>query len=161
MDFIETVRTQAGLADDAQAEGVAEVVLEVLGGRFASGNVEALAVELPDRFAAALRRGSDGQAHTGGTAQLGAKVGAALTRPDAPAVDADPLDLLVAVMRGLVAVAPREVLDHLAAQLPRDLEELLQPQEQGDTSQVHANSPQPGEPGTQPGRAHATGDPTS
>ena len=53
MDFIETVRTLAGLADDAEAERAAPAVLEALGGRIAGGNVLALAAELPAPLAAA------------------------------------------------------------------------------------------------------------
>ncbi len=160
MDFIETVRTQAGLPDDATAEAAAAAALEALGGRIAGGNVEALAVELPTSLAAALRRGSTGEAHAGGTAELSAKVGDLLTRPDAPTVDADPADVLVAVMRGIATTVDREVVDKLGAQLPGDLTQLLIAEEEGDTTEVHANSPQPGEPGSQPGRSHATGDPT-
>jgi uncharacterized protein (DUF2267 family) len=88
MDFIETVRTQAGLADDAEAERAAAAVLEALGGRVAAGNVAALAAGLPAPQAAALRRGSDGEAHSGGTMELAdaakAILAATRTRPRAP-----------------------------------------------------------------------------
>ncbi|CAA9487530.1 MAG: hypothetical protein AVDCRST_MAG53-1096 [uncultured Solirubrobacteraceae bacterium] len=158
MDFIETVRTQAGLADTATAERAAAAVLEALGGRIAAGNVQALAVELPAPFASALRRGADGQAHSGGTAELAAAAQGVLDAGDGPGVGADPLDLVVAVMRGLVATADRETVDKLGEQLPRDLTQLLVAEEEGDTSQTHANAPQPGAPGSQPGRVRSTGD---
>jgi len=158
MDFIETVRTQAGLADDAEAERAAAAVLEALGGRIASGNVRALSAELPTTLATALRRGADGEAHSGGTAELAEATQAVLDAGDGPGVDADPLDLVVAVMRGLVSCVDRAVIDKLGAQLPADLTQLLIAEEEGDSSDVHANSPQPGEPGSQPGRARATGD---
>ncbi len=161
MDFIETVRTQAGLPDDATAERAAAAVLEALGGRIAGGNVAALAVELPTPLATALRRGSDGEAHAGGTVELAAKAAAILTAgEDAPALPADPLDLVVAVLRGIASTVPRGVVDKLSEQLPADLTQLLIAEEEGDHTEVHANSPQPGAPGTQPGRVHATGDPS-
>lgn len=152
MDFIETVRTQAGLADDAEAQRGAVAVLEALGGRIAAGNVQALASTLPAPFAAALRRGSDGEAHAGGTMELADKTKELLDASEEEGVGADPLDLVVAVMRGLVNTAPRDVIDKLGEQLPADLTQLLVAEEEGDTADVHANSPQPGEPGTQPGR---------
>ncbi len=159
MDFIETVRTQAGLADDAEAQRAATAVLEALGGRIAAGNVQALSVELPTPLASALRRGSDGEAHAGGTMELAAKTKEVLDgREDEEGVDADPLDLVVAVMRGLVATVDRAVIDKLGEQLPADLTQLLVAEEEGDTSETHANSPQPGAPGTQPGRVRETGD---
>lgn len=150
MDLIETVRTQAGLADDDQAAAAATAVLEVIGGRIAAGNVAALALELPTPLASALQRGSDGQAHVGGAAELAA----AIKVPEG--IDSDPADLLVAVFRGLVAVVDRETIDKLGDQLPVDLHELLQPEQEGSTAQLHANAPRPG----QPGRVHETGDPS-
>ncbi len=134
MDFIETVRTQAGLADEEQATAAAAAVLEALGGRIASGNVTALAVELPTPLATALRRGSDGEAHQGGTAELAAKAQGLLdAREEGPAVDADALDLVVAVLRGVATTVDREVVDKLASQLPADLTQLLIPEEEDDT----------------------------
>lgn len=158
MDFIETVRTQAGLADDAEAERAATAVLEALGGRIAAGNVQALSVELPTNLATALRRGSDGEAHAGGTAELAAKTQVIVEAREDEGVDADPLDLVAAVMRGLVATVDRGVIDKLGSQLPADLTQLLIPETEGDTSEVHANSPQPGAPGSQAGRTRGTGD---
>ncbi len=148
MDLIEVIRTQAGLADEAEAERAATAVLEALGGRIAAGNVQALSVELPTNLASALRRGADGQAHAGGTIQLAAAAQAVLDAGEGEGVDADPLDLVAAVMRGLVATVDREVIDKLGAQLPADLTQLLVPEKEGDTSDVPANSPQPGPPGT-------------
>lgn len=137
MDFIETVRTQAGLADDAEAERAATAVLEALGGRIAGGNVQALAVELPTPLAAALRRGSDGEAHAGGTMELAEKTKEILAeREDEPKIGADPLDLVVAVLRGVATTADRSVVDKLGEQLPADLTQLLIAEEQGDTSEV-------------------------
>jgi uncharacterized protein (DUF2267 family) len=160
MDFLETVRTQAGLADTEHAERAAAAVLEALGGRIAAGNVQALALELPPPLAAALRRGSDGEAHAGGTTELAGRTKELLAADeDAPDVGADPLDLVVAVLRGLATTADRGVVDRLGEQLPADLTQLLIAQEEGDTSEAHANSPQPGDVGEQPGRSHATGDP--
>lgn len=138
MDFIETVRTQAGLADDAEAERAATAVLEALGGRIAGGNVQALAVELPAPLAAALRRGSDGEAHAGGTMELAEKTQEILAarEDDEGKVGADPLDLVVAVLRGVATTADRSVVDKLGEQLPADLTQLLIAEEQGDTSEV-------------------------
>ncbi len=137
MDFIETVRTQAGLADDAEAERAATAVLEALGGRIAAGNVQALAIELPAPLAAALRRGSDGEAHAGGTMELADKAKELLAADeDAPEVSADPLDLVVAVLRGVATTADRAVVDKLSAQLPADLSQLLIAEDEGDTSEV-------------------------
>jgi len=153
MDFIEIVRTQADLADDAEAERAAAAVLEALGGRIAAGNVQALSVELPTPLASALRRGSDGEAHAGGTMELAARTKDVLDADEDSDVGADPLDLVVAVLRGLVDTVDRTVIDKLGEQLPADLKQLLLAEEEGDTSDAHANSPQPGEPGTQPGRA--------
>ena len=137
MDFTETVRTLAGLADDAEAERAATAVLEALGGRIAGGNVLALAAELPAPLAAALRRGSDGEAHAGGTMELADKTKAILAeRDEEERVDADPLDLVVAVMRGVATTVDRSVVDNLGEQLPADLTQLLIAEEQGDTSEV-------------------------
>lgn len=137
MDFIETVRTLAGLADDAEAERAATAVLEALGGRIAGGNVLALAAELPAPLAAALRRGSDGEAHAGGTMELADKTKEILAeRDEEERVDADPLDLVVAVMRGVATTVDRSVVDNLGEQLPADLTQLLIAEEQGDTSEV-------------------------
>ena len=137
MDFIETVRTLAGLADDAEAERAATAVLEALGGRIAGGNVLALAAELPAPLAAALRRGSDGEAHAGGTMELADKTkGILAERDEEERVDADPLDLVVAVMRGVATTVDRSVVDNLGEQLPADLTQLLIAEEQGDTSEV-------------------------
>jgi len=133
MDLIEVIRTQAGLTDDAEAERAATAVLEALGGRIAAGNVQALSVELPTNLAAALRRGADGQAHAGGTTELAAATQAVLDAEEGEGVDADPLDLVAAVMRGLVATVDREVIDKLGAQLPADLTQLLVAEEEGDT----------------------------
>ena len=141
MDFIETVRTQAGLADDAEAERAASAVLEALGGRIAAGNVQALSVELPTNLAAALRRGADGQAHAGGTIELATATQAVLDAEEGEGVDADPLDLVAAVMRGLVATVDREVIDKLGAQLPSDLTQLLVAEEEGDTAVVETEAP--------------------
>ncbi|MDQ3632346.1 MAG: DUF2267 domain-containing protein [Actinomycetota bacterium] len=138
MDLIETVRIQAGLADDAEAERAATAVLEALGGRIAAGNVQALAAELPAGLAAALRRGSDGEAHAGGTMELAAKTQEVLDAGEDEGVDADPLDLVAAVMRGLVTSVDREVVDKLGAQLPADLTQLLIAEEEGDTSERQA-----------------------
>ena len=137
MDFTETVRTLAGLADDAEAERAATAVLEALGGRIAGGNVLALAAELPAPLAAALRRGSDGEAHAGGTMELADKTKEILAeRDEEERVDADPLDLVVAVMRGVATTVDRSVVDNLGEQLPADLTQLLIAEEQGDTSEV-------------------------
>ena len=137
MDFIETVCTLAGLADDAEAERAATAVLEALGGRIAGGNVLALAAELPAPLAAALRRGSDGEAHAGGTMELADKTKEILAeRDEEERVDADPLDLVVAVMRGVATTVDRSVVDNLGEQLPADLTQLLIAEEQGDTSEV-------------------------
>lgn len=137
MEFIETVRTLAGLADDAEAERAATAVLEALGGRIAGGNVLALAAELPAPLAAALRRGSDGEAHAGGTMELADKTKEILgARDEEERVDADPLDLVVAVMRGVATTVDRSVVDNLGEQLPADLTQLLIAEEQGDTSEV-------------------------
>lgn len=137
MNFIETVRTLAGLADDAEAERAATAVLEALGGRIAGGNVLALAAELPAPLAAALRRGSDGEAHAGGTMELADKTKEILAeRDEEERVDADPLDLVVAVMRGVATTVDRSVVDNLGEQLPADLTQLLIAEEQGDTSEV-------------------------
>jgi uncharacterized protein (DUF2267 family) len=133
MDLIEVIRTQTGLTDDAEAERAATAVLEALGGRIAAGNVQALSVELPTNLAAALRRGADGQAHAGGTIELAAATQAVLDAEEGEGVDADPLDLVAAVMRGLVATVDREVIDKLGAQLPADLTQLLVAEEEGDT----------------------------
>lgn len=141
MDFIETVRTQAGLTDDAEAERAASAVLEALGGRIAAGNVQALSVELPTNLAGALRRGADGQAHAGGTSELAAATQAVLDAEEGEGVDADPLDLVAAVMRGLVATVDREVIDKLGAQLPGDLTQLLVAEEEGDTAEVETEAP--------------------
>ncbi len=141
MDFIETVRTQAGLADDAEAERAAVAVLEALGGRIAAGNVQALSVELPTTFASALRRGADGEAHAGGTAELAAATQAVLDAGEGPGVGAEAPDLVVAVMRGLVASVDRAIVDKLAAQLPADLSQLLVAEEEGDTSEVQSEAP--------------------
>jgi len=141
MDFIETVRTQAGLTDDAEAERAASAVLEALGGRIAAGNVQALSVELPTNLATALRRGADGQAHAGGTSELAAATQAVLDAEEGEGVDADPLDLVAAVMRGLVATIDREVIDKLGAQLPGDLTQLLVAEEEGDTAEVETEAP--------------------
>ena len=133
MEFIETVRTLAGLAD----ERAATAVLEALGGRIAGGNVLALAAELPAPLAAALRRGSDGEAHAGGTMELADKTKEILAeRDEEERVDADPLDLVVAVMRGVATTVDRSVVDNLGEQLPADLTQLLIAEEQGDTSEV-------------------------
>ena len=136
MDFIETVRTQAGLTDDAQAERAAAAVLEALGGRIAAGNVQALVGELPAPLASALRRGSDGEAHAGGTMELAAKTAEILDAAEDGRVEADPLDLVVAVLRALATSADRDVIDKLGAQLPADLTQLLIAEEEGDTSEV-------------------------
>jgi len=143
MDFIETVRTQADLTDDAEAERAASAVLEALGGRIAAGNVQALSVELPANLAAALRRGADGQAHAGGTIELAAAAQGILDagEGEGEGVDADPLDLVAAVMRGLVAALDREVIDKLGAQLPADLTQLLVAEEEGDTAEVQTEAP--------------------
>jgi len=141
MDFIETVRTQAGLADAAEAERAAAAVLEALGGRIAAGNVQALSVELPTSLAAALRRGADGEAHAGGTAELAEATRAVLDADEGPGVGADALDLVVAVMRGIVASVDRPVVEKLAAQLPADLSRLLIAEEEGDTSQTQTAVP--------------------
>ncbi len=133
MDLIEVIRTQTGLTDDAEAERAATAVLEALGGRIAAGNVQALSVELPTNLAAALRRGADGQAHAGGTIELAAATQAVLDAEEGEGVDADPLDLVAAVMRGLVATVDREVIDKLGAQLPADLTQLLVAEEESDT----------------------------
>ena len=137
MDFIETVRTQAGLADDAEAGRAAAAVLEALGGRIAGGNVQALAAELPAPLAAALRRGSDGEAHAGGTMELADKTKELLDAGEDEGVQGDPLDLVVAVMRGVADTVDREVVDKLGSQLPADLTQLLVAQEEGDTSELH------------------------
>ncbi len=134
MDFIETVRTQAGLADDAEAERAAAAVLEALGGRIAAGNVQALAVELAAPLAGALRRGSDGEAHAGGTMELAARTKEVLDADEEGSVGADPLDLVVAVLRGLVDTVDRAVIDKLAEQLPADLKQLLLAEAEGDTA---------------------------
>lgn len=136
MDFIETVRTQAGLADDAEAERAATAVLEALGGRIAAGNVQALSVDLPTPLAGALRRGSDGEAHAGGTMELAEKTRQVLDAREDEGVGADPLDLVVAVMRGLVSTVDRPVIDKLGEQLPADLTQLLVAEEEGDTSEA-------------------------
>lgn len=136
MDFIETVRTQAGLADDAEAGRAAAAVLEALGGRIASGNVQALAAALPTPLAAALRRGSDGEAHAGGTMELADRTKEILDAEEGEGVSADPLDLVVAVLRGVADTVDREVVDKLSSQLPADLTQLLVAQEEGDTSEV-------------------------
>lgn len=141
MDFIETVRTQADLTDDAEAERAASAVLEALGGRIAAGNVQALSVELPTNLAAALRRGADGQAHAGGTIELAAATQAVLDAGEDEGVEADPLDLVAAVMRGLVATVDREVIDKLGAQLPGDLTQLLVAEQEGDTAVVETEAP--------------------
>ena len=65
----------------------------------------------------------------------------------------------MAVLRGIATTVDRSVVDKLGEQLPGDLTQLLIAEEEGDTSDVHANAPQPGPAGTQPGRTHATGDP--
>ena len=134
MDFIETVRTQAGLPDDDSAERGATAVLEALGGRIAGGNVAALAAGLPAPLAAALRKGSDGEAHAGGTLELVERTQSVLDeREDDAALEVDTMLVVVATLRGLATSADRDALDKVSSQLPADLTQLLIAEEEDET----------------------------
>ena len=140
MSHIDSVQENAGVDAETARRG-AHPSQRALGARIAAGNDQPIAVELPEAEAAELRREASGVATGGGIAELAAHAQRHLEPGD------DALALVAATFRGLAELLPREVLDHLGDQLPGDLTELLVAQEEGDTSQVHANAPRPGQPG--------------
>jgi uncharacterized protein (DUF2267 family) len=133
-ELISAVARQSGTGADEARAGL-QATLEALGTRLAGGSVDELAAALPADAAGALRRGRTPEPERGSLTDIAERVGAA-TGTDATGG----ANLVQAALRAVAGVVDRDMLDRIRAQLPSDLQRLLQPEDEGDTSAVHTGA---------------------
>jgi len=128
------VAAQSG-ADEAEARAGLVATLEALGARLAGGSVDELAATLPADAADALRRGRTPEPEQGSLTDLSERVGAAVGG-DAT----EGANLVQASLRAVADAVDQDLLDRIRAQLPSDLQRMLQPADEGDTSAVQTGA---------------------
>jgi uncharacterized protein (DUF2267 family) len=130
------VARQGGVSEDEARAGLS-ATLEAFGARLAGGSVDELAGALPPDAADAVRRGRTPAPEQGSLTDIAERVGSAVGG-DATAG----ANLLQASMRAVAdAVGDRDdVLDRIRAQLPSDLQRLLLPADEGDTSALQTGA---------------------
>jgi len=129
------VARQSGVSEDEARDGLS-ATLEAFGARLAGGSVDELAGRLPPDAADALRRGRTPEPEQGSLTDIAERVGSA-AGGDATAG----ANLVQASLRAVAdAVGDRDLLDRIRAQLPSDLQRLLLPADEGDTSAVQTGA---------------------
>jgi len=133
-ELISVVARRSGTGADEARAGL-QATLEAVGTRLAGALVDELAAALPPDAADALRRGRTPEPEHGSLTDIAERVAAA-TGTDATGG----ANLVQASSRAVAEAADRDVLDRIRAQLPSDLQRLLQPEGEGDTSAVHTGA---------------------
>jgi len=130
-EIVSAVARRGGVSEDEARAGLS-ATLEALGARLAGGLVDELAGKLPADTADALRRGRTPAPGQGSLTDVSERVGSAVGG-DATAG----ANLVQASLRAVAdAVGDQDLLDRTRAQLPSDLQRLLLPEGEGDTSAV-------------------------
>jgi uncharacterized protein (DUF2267 family) len=134
-DLTAAVREQAGVSDGEARAGLS-ATLEALGARLAGASVDELAAALPAEAADALRRGRTPQPEQGSLTDIAERVGSAVGGDATTGAN-----LVQASLRAVAdAAGDRDLLDRIRAQLPSDLQRLLLPADEGDTSAVQTGA---------------------
>ncbi|MFE2408212.1 DUF2267 domain-containing protein [Kitasatospora sp. NPDC059408] len=128
-EIIATVRDLAGLPDRAAAERATKAVLLTLGERLPAGLAVHMAAQLPPELAAAVREAAreadeEGRAHASGE-RFGLPVFAGRIAGRAGTGEDGGIREAAAVLEVLDAALAPDLMDKLAAVLPRDIAELL------------------------------------
>jgi uncharacterized protein (DUF2267 family) len=133
-ELLSAVVQQSGAGDDEARAGL-QATLEAFGTRLAGGLVDELAAALPPDAADALRRGRTPEPEQGSLTDIAERVGAA-TGTDATGG----ANLVQASLRAVAGAVDRDLLDRMRAQLPSDLQRMLQPEGEGDTSALQTGA---------------------
>jgi len=133
-ELISAVARQGGVSDDEAQAGLT-ATLEALGARLAGGSVDELAAALPADAADALRRGRTPEPERGSLTDISERVGAA-TGGDATSG----ANLVQASLRAIADAVDRDLLDRIRAQLPSDIQRMLQRADEGDTSALQTGA---------------------
>jgi uncharacterized protein (DUF2267 family) len=133
-ELLSAVVQQSGAGDDEAGAGL-QATLEAFGTRLAGGLVDELASALPPDAADALRRGRTPEPEQGSLTDIAERVGAA-TGTDATGG----ANLVQASLRAVAGAVDRDLLDRMRAQLPSDLQRMLQPEDEGDTSALQTGA---------------------
>jgi uncharacterized protein (DUF2267 family) len=133
-ELIAAAAEQGGLGADEARAGL-EATLEALGARLAGGSVDELAGALPAGAADALRRGRTPEPERGSLTDISERVGAA-TGTDATAG----ANVVQASLRAIAGAVDQDLLDRIRAQLPSDLQRMLQRTDEGDTSALQTGA---------------------
>jgi uncharacterized protein (DUF2267 family) len=133
-ELVGAVARQGGLSDDEARAGLS-ATLEALGARLAGGSVDSLADALPGDAADALRRGRTPEPEQGSLMDLSERVGSAVGGDTTAGAN-----LVQASLRAVAGAVDQDLLDRVRAQLPSDLQRMLQPEDEGDTSAVHTGA---------------------
>jgi uncharacterized protein (DUF2267 family) len=134
-ELVSAVARQGGVSDDEARAGLS-ATLEAFGARLAGGSVDELAGTLPPDAADALRRGRTPAPEQGSLTDIAERVGTAVGGDATTGAN-----LVQASLRAVAdAAGDRDLLDRIRAQLPSDLQRLLLPADEGDTSAVHTGA---------------------
>lgn len=133
-ELISAVARQSGAGADEARAGL-QATLDALGTRLAGGLVDELAPALPPDAADALRRGRTPEPEQGSLTDIAERVGAAIGTDATGGAN-----LVQASLRAVAEAVDRDLLDRIRAQLPSDLQRLLQTEHEGDTSAVHTGA---------------------
>jgi uncharacterized protein (DUF2267 family) len=134
-ELVAAAARHGGVSEDEARAGLS-ATLEALGARLAGGSVDELAQRLPADASGALRRGRTPEPAQGSLTDIAERVGGA-TGTDATAG----ANLVQASLRAVAdTVDDADLLGRLREQLPSDLQRMLQPESEGDTSALQTGA---------------------